>query len=83
MKWEDLQVEAERIRVVAPRLVRRDGCRSYVSAPQIFDLMEEAGWIKPVVSQNRMTLFDLQDLDACIDRLKAGEFPGQPLKAAA
>lgn len=83
MKWEDLRVEAERARAVAPRLMRRDSARSYLGAAQLFDLMEERSWIAPIVAGNRMTLFDQRDLDTCIDRLRAGEFPGRASARAA
>ena len=77
MKWSDSQpaIEANRRAPSPPRLMRRETAGEYLAAPHMLTLMEHAGWIKPVVSRNRMTLFDLKQLDACIDRLAAGEFP--------
>jgi hypothetical protein len=40
--------------------------------------MERAGWIKPTITGNRMTLFDVRAIDRCIDRLNEGEFPDAP-----
>ena len=34
---------------------------------------EHAGWLKPFIRGNRLTRYDIRDLDTCIDRLKAGE----------
>jgi hypothetical protein len=39
----------------------------YVGAPELLEIMRTAGWIKPTVGRNRMTLFDQRLLDACID----------------
>lgn len=66
---------ARRSAAVAPRLVRREAAAAYLSAPQLFALLEEAGWITPTVTRHRMVLFDMEDVDACIARLKAGDFP--------
>jgi len=60
---------------IQPRLVRRQDAASYLTAPQLFVFLEEALWIIPTVNRHRMTLFDLNDVDACIERLKSGEFP--------
>lgn len=66
-----------RASALPPRLVRREAAASYVTAPQLFAHMEKAGWIYPTVQKHAMTLFDLNDVDACIERLKAGEYPGE------
>jgi hypothetical protein len=68
---------------LAPRLMRREDCRRYCGAPQLFDLMEQFGWIKPTVQRNRMTLFDVRRLDECIDRLNRGEYPALGVARAA
>jgi len=58
-----------------PRLIRREQAGDYLSAPQLFAHMEEAGWIKPAVSRHRMTLFDRKKIDECVERLNRGEYP--------
>lgn len=35
------------------------------------------GWLKPVVHKRKTKLYDTEDLDKCVDRLRAGEFPGE------
>jgi len=74
MKWDQI-VSDVRSKPVAPRLVRREDAGLYLAAPKLLTEMEEAGWIAPVVSRNRMTLFDVRQIDACVDRLVAGESP--------
>ena len=64
-----------RATVAAPRLMRREAARLYCGAATVFNDMESAKWIKPVVAGNRMTLFDQRQIDACIDRLADGEYP--------
>ena len=75
MTWEKIMVETERARVTVARLMRKEDAQAYVRAPRLFDLMYEAGWIKPIVHRHRMTLFDQKHLDGCIERLANGEFP--------
>lgn len=75
MKWEEIMLAAERRRVVVPRLMRREAAGDYLTVPGLLVLMEDAGWIKPVVHRHRMTLYDQRQIDACIDRLAGGEFP--------
>ena len=44
---------------------------AYVGSKEL--QFERAKWLKPFVRGNRLTRFDIRDLDGCIDRLKAGE----------
>ena len=74
MKYDEI-VSFVRLKPIAPRLIRREDAGVYLSAPKLLAEMEEAGWISPVVQRNRMTLFDVRQLDACVDRLAAGESP--------
>jgi hypothetical protein len=57
------------------RLTDAEGAGLYVKVPALFAKMREAGWIKPVVQRPRMTLFDLNQLDQCVERLASGDFP--------
>jgi len=59
------------------RLTDEEGAGFYVKVPALFQRMLDHGWLSPVVRRRKMTLYDLNDLDRCIDRLKAGEFPGE------
>jgi len=45
----------------------------YVGSKELLRQFEHAKWLKPFVRGNRLTRFDIRDLDGCIDRLKAGE----------
>jgi hypothetical protein len=61
---------------------------AYVGGRQLLLDYKEAGWLKPYVQRNRLTRYDRQDLDRCIDRHKAegDPFPkrqGQPAAYAA
>jgi hypothetical protein len=46
---------------------------AYVGSKELLRQFERAKWLKPFVRGNRLTRFDIGDLDGCIDRLKAGE----------
>ena len=43
--------------------------------PAVFERCKKAGWIKAVTNYFKMPLYDQEDMDACIERLKAGEVP--------
>ena len=59
------------------RLTDEAGAGFYVKVPTLFRRMLEHGWIKPIVNKRKMKLYDLDHLDRCVDRLAAGEFPGE------
>jgi len=46
---------------------------AYVGSKELLRQFEGAKGLKPFVRGNRLTRFDIRDLDSCIDRLKAGE----------
>lgn len=52
---------------------------AYVGSKELLRQFERAKWLKPFVRGNRLTRFDIRDLDVCIDRLKAGESLPSPL----
>lgn len=55
----------------------------YVGSKELLRQFERAKWLKPFIRGNRLTRFDIRDLDACIDRLKAGELlPNSAVSAA-
>ena len=55
------------------RGVSPDEAASYIGSKELLRVLEKAGWVKPFVRGNRLTRYDLRDLDHCIERLKAGE----------
>lgn len=55
------------------RGVSPDDAAAYVGSKELLRLLERAGWVKPFIRGNRLTRYDIRDLDGCIDRLKAGE----------
>ena len=50
-----------------------DEAAAYVGSKELLRQFERSRWLKPFIRGNRLTRYDLRDLDACIDRLKAGE----------
>lgn len=71
----DHESRSRSVTIISPRLVRRQDAALYFSSPQLFAELEQNGWIKPVVSRHRLVLFDVNDILACVDRLKQGERP--------
>ncbi|MEO8351350.1 MAG: hypothetical protein ABI680_06430 [Chthoniobacteraceae bacterium] len=58
------------------RGVSPEDAAAYLGSKELLRILEHAGWVKPFVRGNRLTRYDLRDLDGCIERLKAGEpFP--------
>ena len=55
------------------RGVSPDEAAGDIGSKELLRLVERAGWVKPFVRGNRLTRYDLRDLDHCIERLKAGE----------
>ncbi|MEI9892845.1 MAG: hypothetical protein WDN28_02740 [Chthoniobacter sp.] len=54
----------------------------YIGSKELLRQFQWAKWLKPFIQGNRLTRFDIRDLDACIDRLKAGDqLPKQPVSA--
>ena len=50
-----------------------DEAAAYVGSKELLRQFERCGWVKPFIRGNRLTRYDLRDLDVCIDRLKAGD----------
>ena len=50
-----------------------DDAAAYVGSKELLRQFERSKWLKPFIRGNRLTRFDIRDLDGCIDRLKAGE----------
>ena len=45
----------------------------YVGSKELLRQFQLAKWLKPFIQGNRLTRFDIRDVDTCIDRLKGGE----------
>ena len=43
----------------------------YVGSKMLLQQFQRAKWLRPFIQGNRLTRYDIRDLDACIDRLKA------------
>ena len=71
MKYSDLVQ-------VKPLTVRPDTAERMLEAPHLFQEMVKAGWIKPIFKANRCTLYAVEDLEGCVERLKRGEIPSTP-----
>jgi hypothetical protein len=50
-----------------------DEAAAYVGSKDLLRQFERSQWLKPFIRGNRLTRYDIRDLDSCIDRLKAGE----------
>jgi hypothetical protein len=50
-----------------------DEAADYLGSRELLRQFERAQWLKPFIRGNRLTRYDLRDLDTCIDRLKGGE----------
>lgn len=46
---------------------------AYIGSKELLRQFERGKWLKPFIRGNRLTRFDIRDLDLCIERLKAGE----------
>jgi hypothetical protein len=64
--------------VFQPRFLRVEDAGRYVGCAGLLTRLVDAGWLKPVVSRKKMTIFSRQKLDECCDRLERGEFPDCP-----
>lgn len=60
-----------------PRMMRTEMAARYVGCLQMLMLMQRAKWVQASTNGNRMKLWDRLKLEACCDRLTAGEFPGR------
>ena len=60
-----------------------DDAAAYVGSKELLRQFARAKWLKPFIRGNRLTRFDIRDLDTCIDRLKAGEILPNGLTALA
>lgn len=58
---------------VEPMLVRPDQAALLLGSVQLLDDLTAAGWITPVISRKRLTLYSVSDLQGCVARLLAGE----------
>ena len=77
MKYTEVLIKAAKMERAVPRLIRKGAAGLYLCAPELLMQMETAGWVEACVKKNRMTLYDIRDLDGCIERLRAGEYPGE------
>lgn len=58
---------------VEPLLVRPDQAALILGSVELVDDLLAAGWLRPVISRKRLTLYSLVDLQGCVARLQAGE----------
>ncbi|MFZ4693680.1 MAG: hypothetical protein ACOYMV_00985 [Verrucomicrobiia bacterium] len=58
---------------VAPLGVSTEHAGLMLGSGRLFEKMISKGWIKPVVSQHRLRLWDRRDVERCWNRLKGGE----------
>ena len=46
-----------------------------IGSVELVRRMEHHGWLKPVVKQKKLTLFDSGDVAVCWQRIRSGEVP--------
>ena len=46
-----------------------------IGSEGLFRRIVADGWIKPIVQQHKITIYDGNDVEACMDRLRSGELP--------
>lgn len=73
LKWRFLNLVNHMKYSQVNRGLSPDDAAAYVGSKELLRQFERAKWLKPFVRGNRLTRFDIRDLDGCIDRLKAGE----------
>ncbi len=59
------------------RLYTEDEAGIYLGYPAVFERCKKAGWITRADAKHvfKMPVYDREDLDACVNRLKAGDVP--------
>lgn len=59
------------------RLYTEDESGVYLGYPAVFERCLKAGWLARADKQKvfKMPVYDKEDLDACVARLKAGDVP--------
>jgi hypothetical protein len=62
MKWSSI--------VVLKRSLDPQEAAEYVGGMQLLKEYQAAGWLKPYVQRHRLTRYDRDDLDRCINRHK-------------
>ena len=58
-----------------PFTVRPETAAALFEAPHLFQEMVRAGWVKPCYKSNRCTLYVVNELEKCAERLAKGERP--------
>jgi hypothetical protein len=58
---------------VPKRLYTKEEAGIYLGYPALLDRLVQAGWLKPLPKSGKFELYDCEDMDACITRLKAGD----------
>ena len=58
---------------LSPLGVNTEQAGQMLGSGRLFEKMIVKGWIKPVVSQHRLRLWDRRDVERCWNRLKGGE----------
>lgn len=49
--------------------------RALGGSEKLFRRMLKNGWLRPIVKLHRLQLYAVQDLHACVERLKRGDIP--------
>ena len=69
---------------VEPLLVRPEQATLILGSVELVHDLVAAGWLRPVISRKRLTLYSVVDLQGCVARLQAGEcLGGSPAPARA
>jgi len=61
---------------LAPLLVRPEQAAAFLGSVELLDEFRKSGWIKPVYSKHKLTIYSVRQLEGCAIRLEAGQRPG-------
>jgi hypothetical protein len=62
---------------LAPFLVRPEQAAAYLGSVELLDEFRKVGWIRPVYSRHKLTVYSVRQLEACAIKLEAGRRPGE------
>lgn len=64
-----------RVEDLNPRWVRAGDLPRLFCSWDLAYRCQKSGWLTPVIQGNRRTIFRIQDVHDCMDRMEKGEFP--------
>ena len=67
---------------IEPRALRPEAAAEFIGvSPGVLNRCREAGWIKPLLRGNRLTIYRVSALELLLNRIEREGLPGEPLQA--